>query len=385
MFKRYDLVIINRSFWPSYPVIGEGLLQLAESLAFKKKVAVIMQDRDGIKRHLRKSNRGNGVKFLTSWALTNSSSGLIKRVLDMLLFMIWVIICLIRTRPKNIYISTDPPVLIPFIVAIYSKIIGIKYIYHLQDIHPEITNITLKINSFLYRFLRKIDNFTMQNARLLITLNEIMKTEIVRRSNTQSEIVIIENPSVPLNINLKSEKKKGFSFTGNLGRLQRIPLLIDAINKYEKSGGTLNFEFAGGGIFSDQIKKLSNQNSLVKYHGFVSADHAVSISSDYEWALVPIEDEITRFAFPSKISSYICSGAKIIAICGKYTSVAKWVSSNQAGIVINPNIEDIVNALFKIENNFYENSNIILDQTNLKKRFQMGKFVENIKSRIVNL
>ena len=36
-------------------------------------------------------------------------------------------------------------------------------------------------------------------------------------------------------------------------------------------------------------------------------------------------------------------------------------------------------------NNFYENSNIILDQTNLKKRFQMGKFVENIKSRIVNL
>ena len=30
------IVIINRSFWPVYPVIGEGLLRLAEGLAQKK-------------------------------------------------------------------------------------------------------------------------------------------------------------------------------------------------------------------------------------------------------------------------------------------------------------------------------------------------------------
>ncbi len=30
MLKRLDLVIINRSFWPVYPVIGEALMRFAE-------------------------------------------------------------------------------------------------------------------------------------------------------------------------------------------------------------------------------------------------------------------------------------------------------------------------------------------------------------------
>ena len=81
MFKRYDLVIINRSFWPVYPVIGEGLLRLAENLSYSKKVAVIMQDHANIKNHLKYSKRGLGVKFFPAWAFSNSSSGFIKRIL----------------------------------------------------------------------------------------------------------------------------------------------------------------------------------------------------------------------------------------------------------------------------------------------------------------
>ena len=60
---RYDLVIINRSFWPIYPVIGEALLRLAESVDKSKKVAVITQDHSNIKKHLKKSKRGMKVSF----------------------------------------------------------------------------------------------------------------------------------------------------------------------------------------------------------------------------------------------------------------------------------------------------------------------------------
>ena len=66
---------------------------------------------------------------------------------------------------------------------------------------------------------------------------------------------------------------------------------------------------------------------------------------------MPIEDEVTRYAFPSKISSYINSGAKILAICSDDTSVAKWVKTNQAGIVVKPTLDAIVDIFFKIKNN----------------------------------
>lgn len=379
---RYDFVIINRSFWPIYPVIGEGLMRLAESLVPLKKVAVITQDHSNIKKNLKDFKRGINVKFFPAWAISNSSSNFFKRVFDTLFFMIWVLIFLIRTKPKKIYVSTDPPVLVPFIVAIYSKIMKVKYFYHLQDIHPEATNVVFKINYFLFKILKKIDNFTIRHASLLITLNEEMKFEIINRSNIQKKISIIENPSVQFNNNCSLVKKKGFSFTGNLGRLQRVPLLIIAINEYLKRGGVLEFAFAGGGVYADQIYRLSRENSLVKYYGLVPSEEAASISANYEWALAPIDDQITRYAFPSKISSYACAGAKILAICSEDTSVARWVKNNHVGFIIKPTTDALIDIFFKIEKNNLDTSFIDLDRKELKKCLCMSKFVNNIKTKI---
>ena len=381
---RYDLVIINRSFWPIYPVIGEALLRLAESLSVNQKVGVIAQNQTkNIKQNLKKLKRGIGIKFFTTKAFSNSSSNLLKRILDSLFFMFWVFFVLIKTRPKKIYISTDPPVLVPFIVLIYSKITNTKYIYHLQDIHPEATNTILKINSLLFKLLRIIDNFTMRYASLLITLNEQMKSEIIKRSNTKKKIMIIENPSVEFNDTISGIKKNGFSFTGNLGRLQRVPLLIESIEQYMREGGKLKFVFVGGGVYADQILKLSKDNTSVKYFGIVSSDRAAIISRSYEWALAPIEDQITRYAFPSKLSTYTCANAKVLAICGEDTSVAKWVRKNKVGLVVKPNVENINDIFFKIENNTIDNNLINLDRKNLKKNFSMEKFVNKLKDVIL--
>jgi glycosyltransferase involved in cell wall biosynthesis len=382
---RYDLLIVNRSFWPVYPVIGEGLLRVAESFAFSKKVAVISQNHTDINKHLKEFKRGAGVNFFPIRAFSNSSSSLVLRILDSIFFMFWVFVCLIRTRPKNIYVSTDPPILVPFIIALFSKIINLKYIYHLQDIHPEASNVVIKMNKNLFSLLKKVDNFTLRHASLLITLNEEMKKEILKRLNIQKEIAIIENPSIPFNISKPLEKKRGFSFTGNIGRLQRIPLLINAIKKYHQRGGGLEFAFAGGGVFSNQIFELSKSISLIKYHGIITSEQAGSISSIYEWALVPIEDKVTPYAFPSKISSYIHSGAKILAICGHKTSVAQWVNIKKVGIVVAPTLNAIVDIFFKIENDNIDSTYIDLDSIELKTNLDMDRFVKNIRSKIFSL
>lgn len=380
--KCYDLVIINRSFWPIYPVIGEGLLRLAESLAKNKKIAVITQNHSDIKKNLVKFNRGFGVKFFLAWALSDSSSNFISRVIDSLFFSLWVLITLIRTKPKKIYVSTDPPILVPFIVLIYSKFFKTEYFYHLQDIHPETTNVIFKLNPIIFNLLKKIDNFTISNASQLIILNEKMASEIDNRLKIKINKCIIENPSVEINESVIIEKKKGFSFTGNHGRLQRIPLLIDAIRKYLNDGGALEFSFAGGGIYSTDILKLSKEYSLVNYHGLVSSEDAAFISSSYEWALAPIEDQITRYAFPSKLSSYACTGAKILAICNDNTSVSKWVKEKKVGISAKPLLEELVDIFFKIENNElnveYNNS----DREKLKNYLSMNNFVKNLKSKL---
>ena len=382
---RYDFLIINRSFWPIYPIIGEGLLRLAEKLASTKKVGVVLQDHIGIKKKLKSENRGVGVNFFPSLAISNSSSHILIRIIDSILFMFWVIGCLLLTRPRNIYVSTDPPVIIPFVIAIYSKVFKAKFIYHVQDIHPEASNAVIKLNSFILYLLKIIDNFTLRHSNLLVTLTNEMKAEIINRSNTKKKILIVANPSISFKQSLSSiEKIRGFSFTGNLGRLQRIPLLLEAIEEYSKKGGRLNFSFAGGGVYSNVVFKFSELNSLISYKGFISPENSALLSSKYEWALLPIEDKITNYAFPSKTSSYVFSGAKIFAICGEHTSVAKWVKYNNLGIVIPPKVSKIVEFFFKIEKGNIDSSMIDVDRKKLKKCLHIDVFVQNLKSIVLS-
>jgi glycosyltransferase involved in cell wall biosynthesis len=206
-----------------------------------------------------------------------------------------------------------------------------------------------------------------------------MKSEIINRSNTKKKILIIENPSVELDKDLTKIKKNGISFTGNLGRLQRIPMLIKSIKKYFQKGGKLEFVFAGGGVYADQILKLSNDYPLIKYYGTVSSENAALISSSYEWALCPIEDQITHYAFPSKLATYACTGAKILAICSDDTSVANWIKKNRVGFVVKPTEESLIDIFFKIEKNCIDSTSINLDRSDLKKILSMHKFVNNLK------
>lgn len=382
MFK-YDLIIINRGFWPVYPVLGEGLLRLAEVLASSKKVGVIFQGKKKFKNYLKIANRGEGVSFFRTWAGSDSSSNILIRILDSVFFMFNVIIYLIFTRPKNIYISTDPPILIPFIVALYSKYFNSKFIYHIQDIHPEASNVVLKLNSLLFNLVKKIDIYSMKRADIIITLTSEMKSEIIQRSNTSTKILLIQNPSVPFKSNPQNKKKiKGFSFTGNLGRLQMVPFIVDSIKSYLKQGGNLEFSFAGGGIFSKYVCESSKLYPKIKYEGIVSANEAAQLSSKYEWALLPIEDKITRYAFPSKTSSYVLSGSKILAICGHNTNVSKWVEFHKLGLTVKPNTEEIVEILFKIEKGLLDVSNFNDNPKELKKILTIDFFVEKLQEAI---
>ncbi|CAM3789955.1 glycosyltransferase [Ectopseudomonas alcaliphila] len=379
------LVIVNRSFWPVYPVVGEALLRFAEQAAANNvSVSVILQDHADIRSRLAEENRGKGVRFFPVKAWTSSSSSVLARIADAIFFMLWVLCTLLRLRPNKVYVSTDPPVVVPFIVMVYCKIFRADYIYHLQDIHPEAADVVVPVQRWIFKLLRWADVLVMKNATQLITITEQMAEYIRVRSSTRAPIHVLENPAVSFDsIELKKTKLPGFSFCGNAGRLQRIPLLIDAIEKYLSSGGSLKFAFAGGGVYSGQLRALSERYVNVDYHGLVSARDAAQINVDYEWAILPIADEVTQFAFPSKSSSYVFSGAKILAISGRETSVSRWVLDNNLGVAVPPDIDAVVSAFQEVERSNYASLNIDMERVRLKKTLHFDSFIFRLGSIVL--
>lgn len=385
MFKRLDLAIINRSFWPVYPVIGEALMRFAEQQSLSKNVGVILQDHAGIKEHLTREKRGLDVHFYPCHALSVSGSSILRRVADAVYFMLWVFFILLLRRPKKVYVSTDPPVLVPFIVMIYCKLFRAQFIYHLQDIHPEAANVVMPVQPMLFRLLKSMDSLTMRNADSLITITDQMAEQIKERSSTRVPIKTLVNPSVSFeHVTAPDVKKVGFTFCGNAGRLQRIPLIIQAIDQYCQAGGRLPFVFAGAGVYADALKNLADKYVNVTYKGLVSASEAAQLSADYEWALLPIEDDVTKFAFPSKSSSYILAGAKIVAVCGCNTSVAKWVTTNAVGVVIEPCVDSLCQFFFAIERGEFSNVQLEIDRDILKARLGFDVFLSDLTELVLS-
>ena len=299
--------------------------------------------------------------------------------------MINVFILLLRIRPNRVYIATDPPIVVPFIVMLYCKLFNADYIYHIQDIHPEATNVVFPMNKLVYKFFLKIDQITTRNAKSIVTINETMSEYIKNRSNTKSSIFKVDNPAISFDhIDLSKVKKSGFSFCGNAGRLQRIPLLLESIDKYFEQGGKLEFTFAGGGIYSDDLKIFATKHTKFKYLGVLSSDEAAKINAKYTWALLPIDDEVTKYAFPSKTSSYVLSNAKILAICGENTSVGNWLNKYSLGVISKPNVRELVQIFFEIEGGKYENLSNSDAINILKKKLDFKIFVNKLEKIIID-
>jgi glycosyltransferase involved in cell wall biosynthesis len=373
--KKTDLAIVNRSFWPQSQVIGEGLLQFSEVVSEQYSVCVITQEEDCLEELLTKNGRGKGIEVRACKAYTTSESGVIKRIAEALFFMLWTFISLVRANPASVYVSTNPPVVVPFIVALYCRLFKADYVYHLQDIHPEAANIIVPINSLFFRLFKKIDNYTLRHAKAIITLSEDMKSYIKERSNSTSPIFLLDNPSYDVSSILMEERTKDIIFCGNAGRLQRIPLLMTAIREYIHKGGKLNFTFAGGGVYIPDIKALAEAYDQVDYLGFIPATEAAELVSQHRWALLPIDDEVTKYAFPSKSSGYALSSTGVLAICGEETSVALWVKDHDIGITCEANHDTLVHCLLSLETQ--KSKNFTINQE-FRDQLQISYFAQTL-------
>ncbi|MFQ3191365.1 MAG: hypothetical protein ACI936_002505 [Paraglaciecola sp.] len=54
------------------------------------------------------------------------------------------------------------------------------------------------------------------------------------------------------------------------------------------------------------IKDLSKAYDQVNYLGVIPATEAAELVNKHRWALLPIDDEVTKYAFLNKSSGYAC-------------------------------------------------------------------------------
>ena len=342
--------IVSRDFWPNAAAIGDGLMCLSRKLSKIDQVSVVTMSRQNLAEldRVEAGVSASKIQFRLAKPLTDSSSGVSMRIFELIYFSFWVAISLVRGRPSVVYVATNPPLLVPFIVSIYCKLFRKEYVYHVQDIHPEATSLLIKLPRFIFAALQSIDTWVLNGASKIVTLTGDMRKTLLKRGVNENNIILLENPSLVYKGGLEN-KVNGIVFSGNAGRLQLMDIVLAAIEEYIQQGGRLLFCFVGSGVYKGRLQELSDQYETFSYRGYVDGNTALKIASGYRWALLPIMPEVLSYAYPSKIPAYISAGCEVISVTNGESSLAKWVEESGMGHNIEPSFSLLLNYFKSLE------------------------------------
>ena len=238
------------------------------------------------------------------------------------------------------------------VVRYACKIIGAKYIYHCQDIYPEVALISGHLkNKYILSMLMHIDKRNCDRAAATVVLSEDMKQSLIDRGCHGNNIQIINNfelvpflssnqiisnqkPNIPLDM-IRTKGAFRVLFAGNIGRFQGLESIIESA-QYLSNHNQIEFVFLGEGISKEPLENLAGEmlGNTVKFFGHQPIEIARTLVSDSQLCLITLNESIYKYAFPSKTMTYMCEGSPVAVMAELNSELSETVMKNNLGIAV---------------------------------------------------
>jgi len=169
----------------------------------------------------------------------------------------------------------NPPDLI-FLVALFFKLFGVKYVFDHHDINPELYIARYNKKGMFYKFLLWAERLTFMTANYSIATNESYKEIAINRGKMDPEKVTVvrSGPKLDrLKLTAGDEKyKKGrkylVGYVGVIGEQEGLDLLLESAKHITQTRQDVQFAIVGGGTDLENIKKLAADMGLSDYVDF---------------------------------------------------------------------------------------------------------------------
>ncbi|MGH1331350.1 MAG: glycosyltransferase family 4 protein [Paracoccaceae bacterium] len=356
------ILLTHRYFWPDTApyalmlrAIGEGLADAGHEICvFASKPSY----REGQTAAVSREKLGR-LAVRRCWVLRENRKNPALRVANVFLYCAALFVHILRLRPDAVTASTFPPVIAAWTASFAAGLIGAKFIYHIQDIHPEVSQYS---GGFLgrrlpARFLRWLDNQTLRRADTIVTLSQDMQETLQARGLGPLPLKIINNlpldafeeASAPPAELRKAPGTSRVIFAGNLGRFQNLPLLAEGIAQCFSSHPDLELFFLGDGAALPDLKARWGAHPQVRFAPFLPFSEARALIKEADIGLVSLAPNIYRVAYPSKVSTYRDLNLRVLALVEPDSRLALDLVQSGQGAVPNTQTPDAIqNALERV-------------------------------------
>jgi len=232
--------------------------------------------------------------------------------------------------------------------VLMSKLRNIPLVHDVQDLWPEWGRTTnLGIRTGLYRLLEAQERMIYQIAKVIVTITEGFKQELIRKGANPARIEIIPNWANdevfrPLKPDPELAQKEGFSgffnvvYIGNVGAAQALGIVLDAADLLRDSPD-ICFVIIGDGVERAELENHAHEMGLtnVRFLGSRPQNAVADYMALADVLLLHLQrDKVYEITLPSKTFGYMASGRPILAAAEG--EVANLISRYGAGVVCPP-------------------------------------------------
>lgn len=257
-----------------------------------------------------------------------------------------------KIKKNDIVFTGTTPILLLLPTFILKKLIGFKWVLLVHDVFPEnlIPAKVLKKDSLAYKALKYVFDHVYASADKVIVIGVDMK-QLIHSKTKNNNIYIVPNWIDEDDITLESKSdnkilnelgwesndRTTFQFFGNIGRVQGISNLLQAIqqmNNLDKA----QFIFIGDGAYSDELKQHINDsgNENIVYYGPIPQQYKSIGLNACDISIVTLAEGMLGLGVPSKAYYSMAADKPIFAIMDNNSETYQMVEQNNIGWVVEP-------------------------------------------------
>ncbi|WP_137119538.1 glycosyltransferase family 4 protein [Segeticoccus rhizosphaerae] len=340
------IVLVHRYFYPDTPPYATILLSVAKALAAAGHDVTVLTCQPSYNRQVvdcaPARENIDGVEVVR-WPVVDDRKSMGRKLLNLVMFALHLMLARRTFRDAEVVMAaTTPPVLIASLCSLLARQHGARFIYHKQDIYPEVVQATGQQSATPVNWiLRQVDRRTDRRADRLVVLSDDMKRTSEARGVSSERIAILNNFD-PWEIGTLAEKATeeeqsskalNLVFAGNLGRFQGLEALVNLIHK-TKDESRITWHFFGDGPMKQAIAVLADDRCNIVMHGYQPAPVVASFVSRADLGIVSLHPGVITAAYPSKTMTYLRQGCPILALVDEDSELASMVRENRIGLTV---------------------------------------------------
>lgn len=244
-------------------------------------------------------------------------------------------------RGSVVMAATTPPVVVALASAVGTKLAGGRFVYHNQDVYPEILGVPQSIPRALgFQVLRKLDTWTGRMADRIVVLSDDMKQLWLDRGLEDTKVRVIPNfvpetfhgdtsmALIGTEISHDPSGSTKLMYIGNLGPLQDLHRTFQQI----AVSADVSCEVYGDGRLRDDLGAQGYDN--IRFHGQIPSSEVPAVLAGADLGVVSLVPGVERAAYPSKIMTLLSCGVPVLAFIDSESSLAHEITSNELGFVV---------------------------------------------------